>query len=337
MQVRLVDPSNDDELAAWAAVLRASDEDLWPDLTGFALPDIRAFARHGGPSRRFDLLSAFDPGGLLLGVGMMELPLRDNQRSAEVTVAVHPAHRRRGVGTALVEGMAEHARAERRAVLNALVDVPLHGAADHPSLSFAPKLGFEAVLDGNIRRLSVPIADARADELRAEVARAPAADAYRTETFEAPWPAKYLRDQCTLFRCMSTDEPHGDQGHEAEIWDAERVRENEALRAARGARFLTAVAQHVASGRLVACTELTIGAEAPWQAWQMLTVVHPEHRGHRLGLAIKLANLHALALHAPEVRSIVTGNAAVNAPMIAVNDMMGFEVAGEGHFWQKQL
>ena len=60
MQVRLVDPSNDDELAAWAAVLRASDEDLWPDLTGFALPDIRAFARHGGPSRRFDLLSACD-------------------------------------------------------------------------------------------------------------------------------------------------------------------------------------------------------------------------------------------------------------------------------------
>ena len=198
-------------------------------------------------------------------------------------------------------------------MLNALVDVPLHGAADHPSLSFAPKLGFEAVLDGNIRRLSVPIADARVDELRAEVARAPAADAYRTETFEAPWPAKYLRDQCTLFRCMSTDEPHGDEGHEAEIWDAERVRENEALRAARGARFLTAVAQHVASGRLVACTELSIGAEAPWQAWQMLTVVHPEHRGHRLGLAIKLANLHALALHAPEVRSIVTGNAAVNA------------------------
>ena len=37
------------------------------------------------------------------------------------------------------------------------------------------------------------------------------------------------------------------------------------------------------------------------------------------------------------MRLIVTGNAAVNAPMIAVNDMMGFEVAGEGHFWQKRL
>ena len=35
------------------------------------------------------------------------------------------------------------------------------------------------------------------------------------------------------------------------------------------------------------------------------------------------------------MRLIVTGNAAVNAPMIAVNEMMGFEVAGEGNFWQK--
>jgi hypothetical protein len=97
------------------------------------------------------------------------------------------------------------------------------------------------------------------------------------------------------------------------------------------------VAQHIASGRLAACTELTIASDAPGQAWQMLTVVHPEHRGHRLGLAIKLANIDVLARQAPDVRVIITGNAAVNAPMIAVNDMMGFEVAGEGQFWQKHL
>ena len=46
VEVRLVDPSDDNELAEWTAVLRASDEDLWPDLTGFTLPDIRAFARY---------------------------------------------------------------------------------------------------------------------------------------------------------------------------------------------------------------------------------------------------------------------------------------------------
>jgi GNAT superfamily N-acetyltransferase len=337
VEVRLVDPSNDNELAEWTAVLRASDKDLWPELAGFALPDIRAFARHGGRSKRFALLAARGPGGPILGVGMMELTLRDNLGSADITVAVHPAHRRRGVGTAVVEGMAAHGRADGRAVLNAIVDVPLHAAADHPSLSFAPKLGFAAMLSGNTRHLSVPIAGARMDELRAEVARARHADAYRVLTFEAPWPASYLQDQCTLFQCMSTDEPHGDQSHEAEVWDAERVHENEALHAARGVRVVVAVAEHIASGRLAACTELLLAPDAPRQAWQMLTVVHPEHRGHRLGLAIKLANIDVLARQAPDVRVIVTGNAAVNAPMIAVNDLMGFEVVGEGQFWQKRL
>jgi GNAT superfamily N-acetyltransferase len=337
VEVRLVDPSDDNELAEWAAVLRASDKDLWPDLAGFALPDIRAFARHRGRSKRFDLLAARELGGPILGVGMMELPLRDNVCSAEVTVAVDPAQRRRGVGTAIVEGMTEHGRADGRTVLNSIVDVPLDCAANHASLSFAPKVGFEAMLAGNLRHLSLPMDGARMQELRAEVARARGADAYRVLTFEAPWPAQYLEDQCALFQCMSTDEPHGDQGHEEEIWDVERVRENDALHAARGARFHVAVAQHIASGRLAACTELTIAPDAPRQAWQMLTVVHPEHRGHRLGLAIKLANIDVLARQAPDVRVIVTGNAAVNAPMIAVNDMMGFEVAGEGHFWQKHI
>ena len=162
---------------------------------------------------------------------MMELPLRDNVRSAEVTVAVHPAHRRRGVGTAIVEAMSEPDGPTGVQVLNSIVDAPLDRAADHASLSFAPKVGFEAMLAGNIRHLAVPIEAGRLDELRAEVARRRDAADYRVLTFEAPWPAEYLEDQCALFQCMSTDEPHGDEGHEEEVWDAERVRENDALRA----------------------------------------------------------------------------------------------------------
>ena len=337
MEVRPVDPSDDKELAEWAAVLRASDEDLWPDQTGFTLSDVRAFARHRSRSRRFDLLAARESGGSpILGVGMMEMPLRDNTRSTEVTVAVHPERRRRGVGTAIVDGMSEHGRADGRAVLNAIVDVPLD-CPNHASLSFAPKVGFKAMLAGNVRHLTVPMDAALQGDLRTQVAQARDADHYRVVTFEAPWPTEYLEDQCALYRCMSTDEPHGDEGHEEEIWDVARVRDNNDLQVARGARGLIAVAEHRASGRLVACTELCIGADAPGQAWQMLTVVDPKHRGHRLGLAIKLANLDQLATRAPAVRLVVTGNAAVNAPMIAVNEMMGFEVASRGNFWQKRL
>lgn len=84
-------------------------------------------------------------------------------------------------------------------------------------------------------------------------------------------------------------------------------------------------------------SELLLARDTPDQAWQLVTVVHPAHRGHRLGLAVKIANLDALTARSDAVRIIITGNAAVNAPMIAVNEMLGFEVVSEGAFWQKRL
>jgi GNAT superfamily N-acetyltransferase len=337
VEVRRVDPGDEDALAEWCAVLEASDKELWPDLQGYTLPDIRAFARFRGSGRRFDLLAASQPGGPIFGVGMMELPRRDNRHAAEITVAVHPAQRRRGVGTAIVERMAQLAGADGRHVLNTIVDVPLDRAGDHASVYFAPRVGFEVMLAGNTRHLTVPLETARREDLHARVARAPDAASYRISTFVTPWPDEVLEDHCELLRRMSTDEPTGEADREEEVWDAERIRENDELLVARDTWKLGAVAEHVASGRLVAFTELLLAHDTPDQAWQEATLVHPAHRGHRLGLAVKLANLEFLAEQAPEVRLVVTGNAQPNVPMIAVNDLIGFEIAGAGMFWQKKL
>jgi len=337
VEVRHISPDDDAALVEWAAVMEASDKDLWPDRTGFELADVRAFARFEGSSRRWELLAAGEPGGPMLGVGILEFPKLDNLHAAEIVLAVHPEHRRRGVGTAIVERMAELARADGRRTLNILIDVPSAAAADHPSVYFGPRVGFEPTLPGHSRELRLPMESRRLEELRAVVATAPDAAAYRVLTFEAPWPDEFLHDECALLLVMSTDEPAGDGEREAEVWDDARVREGDQLLAARGIRKLVAVAQHVGSGRLVAMTEILVADTVPQQAWQMITVVHPDHRGHRLGLAVKLANLDLLAERAPKVEFVVTGNASVNAPMIAVNDMMGFEIAGEGTFWQKHL
>ncbi len=337
MEVHRIDPEDEAGLAKSADVLRASDRDMWPELAGLTLRDIRAFAQFRGTTRRYELLAAAEPDGPILGVGLVERTLRDNLHAVEVTVAVHPSHRRRGAGTALVDAMGQRATADGRRVLNSIVDLPVSVAADHPSRAFAKKVGFVPTLGGNTRQLSVPLGPARLESLGKVVAGARNAGEYRTVTFDAPWPAEFVEDHCELLRRMSTDEPAGDSAREEEVWDAERLREHEELHVARGTSKLVAVAQHVPSGRLVAMSELLLAPDAPHQAWQMITVVHPVHRGHRLGLAVKIANLEALEVRAPAVRFIVTGNAAVNVPMIAVNEMLGFEVVGEGMFWQKHL
>jgi GNAT superfamily N-acetyltransferase len=337
MEVRLIEPDDEDALAACAAVLIASDKEMFPDTDGLGLADLRAYLRFRGKSRRWELLAATEHGGPVLGMGLMEFPLLENSHSAEILLAVHPDRRRRGVGTAVVETMDERAAANGRRTLNTIVDVPVALGAQHASTFFAPTVGFTTTLGGNRRHLRLPLDEGRADDLREVIANADNASDYQTMVFETPWPPELLDDECMLLRVMSTDEPAGDGERQAEHWDEERLRENDELLAARGVRKLAAVAQHVPSGQVVAMTELLIADDTPGQSWQMITVVHPDHRGHRLGLAIKLANVDFLAERAPKVRLVETGNASVNSPMIAVNDMLGFEIASEGMFWQKQL
>ncbi len=119
------------------------------------------------------------------------------------------------------------------------------------------------------------------------------AAAYQCSTFTTPWPEEFLSDHCELLRRMSTDEPAGDGDKEEEVWDGPRIREYDQLLEERGVWKLAAVARHVDSGHLVAFSELLFSPDAPTEAWQLATLVHPEHRGHRLGLAVKLANVDA--------------------------------------------
>jgi GNAT superfamily N-acetyltransferase len=338
VEVHEIQAGDEAALAEFTAVWHASDQADFPDLGSFGLNDFRAFAAHEGAFKRFHLLAAGPPGGATAGVALLEVPLLDNRHSAEVVwVAVHPERRRRGAGRALVETMAELGRADGRRVLNSVVDVPPGTNTTHPSSGFATAMGFEPTLGGNKRVLRVPLDPQQVDALRVFAAGVAGADRYRTLTFRTPWPEEYTEDHCELGRRMSTDEPAGDDDHEEEMWDAQRIREGDALLAAQRSTKLAAVAQHNESGRLVAFTELLLSPDRPGEAWQMATLVHPEHRGHRLGLSVKLANLEFLATAEPSIHQVVTGNAGVNAPMIAINEMLGFQVVSEGWFWQKHL
>ena len=52
----------------------------------------------------------------------------------------------------------------------------------------------------------------------------------------------------------------------------------------------------------------------------------PGHRGHSLGLALKLANHRALMAALPACEFVRTSNAEVNSHMNAVNERMGYRL-----------
>jgi GNAT superfamily N-acetyltransferase len=335
VSVRPVDPGDEAAFDAWYAILRATDLERWPELGGWTRREVHALVGARDGATEYLCLAAVDPSGATVGIGLSELPRRDNIHGASLDVRVLRAHRRQGVGTAIVAETQRRVAAEGRMVLNGLVELPSALLDAAPATSFAHRLGFVAMQTGNRRHLVVPIDPERRARLLSEVERATLG--YRTLAFVSPWPKEYLDDQCALSRRMSTDAPSGDAHHEEETWDAARVEESDRLLAKQGLTKLVAVAQHLESGRLVAFSELVLPQDHPHEAWQWATLVLREHRGHRLGLAVKLANLDLLAATAPEARVVTTGNAQENAPMIAVNDMLGFEVVATGTFWQKEL
>jgi GNAT superfamily N-acetyltransferase len=337
VEVRRIDPDDEAAFEAWYAILRETDLERWPDFGGWSRREAHALTSAGpGAGREGDYrcLAAIDASGVTVGIALCQVPQHDNQEMASLDIRVTRPHRRQGIGTAIATEAERRLAAEGRRVLTCLVEVPVDLVATYPATPFARKMGFVAAQVGNRRHLVLPIAPELHSRLQAEVAPAPVG--YRVLTFVAPWPVAYLDDECELYRRMSTDVPAGDLQFEGEVWDASRVEESNRLLADQGVRKLVAVALHEASGHLVAFSELALPQDHPSQAWQWSTLVLEEHRGHRLGLAVKLANLDYLAASVPEVRVVTTGNARENAPMIAVNDMLGFAVVADGTFWQKE-
>jgi GNAT superfamily N-acetyltransferase len=120
------------------------------------------------------------------------------------------------------------------------------------------------------------------------------------------------------------------------VWDAERVREGEQAALAQGRSTVETCAVHVPSGRLVGFTVLIVGVVHPDRAHQEDTLVLREHRGHRIGMWLKAANLRALASRF-DVRRVTTHNAESNAAMLRVNRAMGFRPVGRTTCWSKRL
>ena len=95
--------------------------------------------------------------------------------------------------------------------------------------------------------------------------------------------------------------------------------------------------EHRGTGTLVGFTELALPTGPGRAAVQEATLVSQEHRGHGLGLLVKLASLQRLASVAPLTPSVSTVNAEENGPMLAVNAELGYRAIAYQSGWRKDL
>jgi GNAT superfamily N-acetyltransferase len=273
--------------------------------------------------------------GAVVGVANLKMFRRENHHLARLEVRVLREHRRHGIGTALLEAAERMAAATGRSELAGMDETPVRPGYVDAAGAFARQLGFTVAQRMVRRRIDLPLDDEHAAALKRNPKATPAD--YSLLTFADRWPDEYLSDRSELGRRMSTDVPAGEQEYDEEVWDAERVRALEASLAVQNRAKVTTVARHDESGRLIGFTEVAIPLGAPESAWQHDTLVTREHRGHGLGFALKVANVFAVAAAHPAVRMINTWNAEENAPMIAVNEEMGFQVVAHSAYWHRPI
>ena len=276
----------------------------------------------------------------IVGRSVHELQSGDDVRSAWLHVEVLPEFRRRGIGTALYERVLAIALADKRQVLQSFahhavvdserIDSPTGFGSvpvNDPSSRFLLSNGYTLAQVDRMSRLPLPTNPPETD----------APDGYALERWIGATPEHRLGDLAVLQQRMSTDPPLGEVDYQPEEWDEDRVRDLDSRRAAEGRHWMTSAVRHIESDTLVGFTELVCAHDPGTPVFNHNTLVLHEHRGHRLGMLVKAANLRLLAETAPGHPSIYTWNAEENRHMLDVNEKLGFVPVGYEGSWKKVL
>jgi GNAT superfamily N-acetyltransferase len=323
MEIRPLDTSDDAAIRRFHEILWAAElEDGRPWNACWSLPEMVAVLTEPTDDQRTDGYCVVE-GDRMVGAGVLMRSLLDNLDKAFVFPAVEPGLRGRGIGGALLEAMVEGAVREGRHEVLGDTAVPVAERETSGVLRFAGKHGFTVANTEVVRLLPLPVAPGLLDGLRAEAA--PYHPGYTVETYVDVLPERYLASYCHLRNQLALDAPTGDVDFEAERMTPDIVAQKLDRNARAGRRTYLTLA--VRDGEAVAHSDLYVLA-GDTMAHQMGTLVRRDHRGHRLGAAVKVANLEALQRDRPDVTQVHTQNAEDNQWMVGINVRLGFEPVG---------
>ena len=287
--------------------------------------------------------------GRLVGRVGVDLPLEDGSKVAFFLIELLKDVQGRGIGstayTELVEPAArEHSRtvlqswAEQNEAPGPRLEAPTGFGgvpADHPATRFYLRHGYRLE---QVERCSAFDLQGSFDGVERLLAQArEAARDYRVVTWTAPTPSEYVAGYGWMKSRMITDAPAAALEFDEEEWDAARVARHDSTYTSSGRLLHVTAAQHIATGELCAFNELVIGKDRTEATHQEDTLVLKEHRGHRLGMLVKCANLMAWREMAPDSPRVITYNAEENRPMLDINEAIGFVPISYEGAWKKVL
>ncbi|MGW0588811.1 N-acetyltransferase family protein [Streptosporangium sp. NPDC002607] len=277
----------------------------------------------GASSRRLVWLAS-DGDGVPVGSAFLRLFTREGQdHLAELELNVHPAERRKGVGSELLARTVAGAEREGRRCVLAQV------RAGTPGDRFLAARGFRKVLALTYTRL-VP-AQAGVDT----VADRPHAG-YRLCSWDGTVPDD-LADTFAASRRAMDDMPMDDADYGVVVWDVERVRAAAQAIEDRGESLHTVVAIDESDGSIAGFTELVVPGDGKGDGQHYGTGVLPEHRGRGLARWMKAEMIRQVRERYPDLGGLLADTADSNTHMRAVNDSLGYRPTHKTFQYQLDL
>lgn len=334
IDLREVSPADTGCFAAWHAALSAGSLAGRPAATVSSLQELTDSLAAPSPVKRRIAVAAVDDDECV-GALLLELPLQSDLRTAILGIWVPPAHRGRGVGTALWRWAEDRARTEGRTILQCEVHVPHgHTLATWPGARFATAHGFTSRNVEDHLVLDLPVDPAR---LAALDARPGGSQGHHVVAWTGPCPETYVDAWADLMTAMSRDAPAGAVTRDAVAYTVDRVRLQE-QRMADGWITLSSLA-FSDLGDPVGYSTLLVPRTQPEHVYQDDTLVLHAHRGHGLGALLKLANLRSLsALPERDVAQrhwLHTYTQQENLAMQRVNATFGFRPVEAMHEFER--
>jgi len=327
-----VDPTElpEAEQEAIARLWQVMGKELLPEEPARPMPAILARLRSKPANQWSASFRARDTKGNVVGFGGGGKSLNEPENAHLIwsELQVHPDHRRKGLGTALLREFVRACEGQHPSIVFMGMANDRVPAAE----PFLRGIGATPGLPMKTNQLDLSAVD------RTQIAEWAKLDpaGYRLEWIDNVVPDRLMSAYLDSSNGMN-DAPKGDLKMADWKLTAEQVRDGENWRAQVGIEWWLILAVHEATGQGAGFTDVAYDPKQPWVIQQRGTAVIDAHRGHKLGLWMKAAMLDRILRERPEAKVIRTGNANTNAQMLGINTQLGFKLAWQSTLWQAPI
>jgi len=234
-------------------------------------------------------------------------------------LALLSPYRGKGIGTNLLGVVLRYAKQHEKELI-------IGSTAEEHGKKFIRKLNAQEALSGVENRLDLTTLDwGMVDEwIKEGPIRSPDS---KIEFFER-CPDDIIEEYCKFYTEVNNQAPREDLDIGDFIVTPELRRQHESYQKDLDVTWLTAITREP-NGDISGMTEILYRPSKDPLITQELTGVSTKYRGSGKGKWLKAIMLREIQKLFPSVTTVVTGNATSNAPMLSINNRLGFKVHKE--------